>query len=35
VIRAGAHAVAVIAALYEPRRPVAENAAALLRAIGN
>lgn len=33
VIRAGAHAVAVIAALYDTRRPVEENVAALVRAL--
>jgi len=35
VIRAGAHAVAVISALYERGRPVSENVAALLRALGS
>lgn len=33
VLAAGAHAVAVIAALYDPRRPIEENVAALLRAL--
>lgn len=33
VIRAGAHAVAVIAALYDRRRPVSGNVAALVRAL--